>query len=332
MKTLSEFTKLSLKKLADKVDRYLCEVFPAVEKDQLDDLNGVGGIQKLCNALVESIDSFLSPEEETKIKQLSPAEYIGKTMYYLCADGIETADIGGITISSDGTIYLTDPLGIFIGDTNDSYLSLAEAQENFAKKYSSLPDFRLCDVRNALHLDSIDFKEKDFKNNTAIYRFDFAGKRIEFEADETKLCFYVMDQERQDAILWNAITNAFREPIFIMEKEFSRIPDCMCLDSGSGLCHYEEDGNIVDICVSGCVDVRYEGNRYLHFSEMPEKLQKMFHDGSAYNDPNIYIEENNWYELSFNDGDETRDVSYLQGYTPEQLKDFCHRFVIRHKI
>lgn len=128
------------------------------------------------------------------------------------------------------------------------------------------------------------------------------------------------------------VTNAFREPIFTMEKEFSRIPDCMCLDSGSGLCHYEEAGNIVDICVSGCVDVRYEGNKYLHFSEMPEKLQKMFHDGSAYNDPNIYIEESNWYELSFNDGYETRDVSYLQGYTSEQLKDFCHRFVIRHKI
>lgn len=326
MKTLSEFTKLSLKELADKVDRYLCEVFPAVEKDQLDDLNGVGGIQKLCNALVESIDSFLSPEEETKIKQLSPAEYIGKTMYYLCADGIETADIGRITISSDGIIYLMDPLGIFIGDTSNSYLSLAEAQENFVKKYSLLPDFHLCNVEDALRFD-VDVK--DVKDNTVMYQFDFAGKEIHFE---TELCFFAMDQTRQDTIVWDAITNAFREPIFTMEKEFSRIPDCMCLDSGSGLCHYEEDGNIVDICVSGCVDVRYEGNRYLHFSEMPEKLQKMFHDESAYNDPNIYIEGNNWYELSFNDGDETRDVSYLQGYTPEQLKDFCHRFVIRHKI
>lgn len=273
MKTLSEFTKLSLKELANEVD-----------------------------------------------------QYIGKPIYYLRADGIGTEDIGGITISSDGTIYLTDPLGIFIGDTNDSYLSLAEAQENFVKKYSLLPDFHLCNVEDALRFD-VDVK--DVKDNTVMYQFDFAGKEIHFE---TELCFFAMNQTRQDIIVWDAITNAFREPIFTMEKEFSRIPDCMCLDRGSGLCHYEEDGNIVDICVSGFVDVRYEGNRYLHFSEMPEKLQKMFHDGSAYNDPNIYIEENNWYELSFNDGDETRDVSYLQGYTPEQLKDFCHRFVIRHKI
>lgn len=328
MKTLSKFTKLSLKELADEVDRYLCEFFPAVEKDQLDDLNGVGGIQKLCNALVESIDSFLSPEEETKIQQISPAEYIGKTVYSAHPGGVEQKKVDHILTTSD-SIRLMGHYNELIGYMTNTFLSLDKAQSFYWKKYPHVLGCYPDNLIKALHLN-IDVK--DVKNNTVMYQFDFAGKEINFEVDETELCFFAMYQGRQDAIVWDAITNAFREPIFTMEKEFSRIPDSMCLDSGSGLCHYEEDGNVVDICVSGCVDVRYEGKKYLHFSEMPRKLKEMFRDGSAYHDPNIYIEENNWYEVSFNDGDATCDASYLQGYTPEELKDFCHRFVIRHKI
>lgn len=203
MKTLSEFTKLSLKELADEVDRYLCEVFPAVEEEQLDDLNGVGGIQKLCNALVESIDSYLNPDEKTNI-QFSPTEYIGKTMYSAYASGIEKAVIRSVCVLQDA-IYLYERDECLFGDLDNVFFSLSEAQAYWWKMYKSehtcMTDVSL---EKSLKLD-VDFKSKSFDTNTATYQFDFAGKEIEFEVDENENCFFGMSEETRNQMIWNAI-------------------------------------------------------------------------------------------------------------------------------
>lgn len=206
MKTLSEFTKLSLKELADEVDRYLCEVFPAVEEDQLDDLNGVGGILKLCNALVESIDSYLNPDEKTEI-QFSPTEYIGKTMYSAYASGIEKAVIRSVCILEEAIYLYEYDEECFFGNTDNVFFSLSEAQAHWWKMYKS-EHTCMTDLEESLKLD-VDFKSKGFDKNTATYQFDFAGKEIEFEVDENENCFFGMSKEARNQIIWNAIKAYF---------------------------------------------------------------------------------------------------------------------------
>ena len=101
-----------------------------------------------------------------------------------------------------------------------------------------------------------------------------------------------------------------------------KLPDSMCLDSGTMICHYEDGIDTIDVEVRGYVNVDYKGETYRHHSDMPKELQEMFADGSAYFDDNIFINESNWYEVSFN-FDEEYDVAEIDGMDVADLEEYC---------
>lgn len=104
--------------------------------------------------------------------------------------------------------------------------------------------------------------------------------------------------------------------------EVDVMPDSMCFDSGTNICHYEFDDHAIDIEVRGIVDVEYEGESYKHFTDMPKKLQEMFKDGTAWDNKGVKIIDNNWYE-AFYDYNVTSDYVELEGMKTSELKDYC---------
>lgn len=110
--------------------------------------------------------------------------------------------------------------------------------------------------------------------------------------------------------------------MFTMNVDRNKLPDSMCFDSGTHICHYKDGTDSVDIDVRGYVTVDFKEERFSHFSDMPSELQLMFKNGSAYNDDRVCILENNWYEVFFN-YDESYDVAEIEGYTEKELEEFC---------
>ena len=110
--------------------------------------------------------------------------------------------------------------------------------------------------------------------------------------------------------------------MFEMNVELNKLPDSMCFDSEINICHYEDGNDTIDIDVRGCVTVCYKDEIYRHFSDMPKELQDLFKNGKAYEDEEVVISENNWYEVFFNLY-EDYDVAEIEGYTPKELEDYC---------
>lgn len=107
------------------------------------------------------------------------------------------------------------------------------------------------------------------------------------------------------------------------------IPNSMCLDSGTSVCSYREDNDFIDVMVRGHVTVYFEGEKYIHFSDMPKELQVLFESGKAYDDDRVHIVENNWYEAFYTRDEETCeegspevfDVIDIAGSSIQQLKE-----------
>lgn len=112
--------------------------------------------------------------------------------------------------------------------------------------------------------------------------------------------------------------------MFVDLNEFSdgKLPDSMCYDSNTNICHYEDGNDTVDIDVRGYVTVVFNDDVYSHFSDMPEELQNLFINGTAYDDDRVVINENNWYEVFFND-DTDYDVAEIEKYTEKELEEYC---------
>lgn len=110
--------------------------------------------------------------------------------------------------------------------------------------------------------------------------------------------------------------------MFKMNVELNRLPDSMCFNSGTNICHYENENDTIDIDVRGYVTVYFEDEVYRNFSYMPKELQELFITGKAYEDERVVINENNWYEVFFN-WDKGYDVAEIEGYTQNELEDYC---------
>lgn len=110
--------------------------------------------------------------------------------------------------------------------------------------------------------------------------------------------------------------------MFNMYVELNKLPDSMCFDSGTNICHYENGDDTIDIDVRGYVTVDFDGETYRHFSDMPKELQELFKTNKAYKDDRVLITENNWYEVFFN-WDQDYDIAEIEGYTPKELEDYC---------
>ena len=112
------------------------------------------------------------------------------------------------------------------------------------------------------------------------------------------------------------------------------LKDSMLLDSDQEVISFKHKGYDVSVRICGEVRVEYENTRYESASEMPDELIQKFRDGSAYDDPDVEIIDNNWFEVFIDkDGGWTgySDVIDLEGDTEEDiisgLKDMVDEFI-----
>lgn len=125
--------------------------------------------------------------------------------------------------------------------------------------------------------------------------------------------------------------------IFINEKYNSKL-DSMCYDSGIILASCDIDDFKISIEVRGEVNVDYKSETYRHASDMPKELLNGFMDDSYSQDiflslvDDIYIYQNNWYEVFIYDNEGMFLNSFVKDFIPEKenigeymkdvLKDF----------
>ena len=110
--------------------------------------------------------------------------------------------------------------------------------------------------------------------------------------------------------------------MFEMFVKLDKVPDSMCFDSYTHICHYEDGDDTIDIVVNGYVTVYFEDEKYRHFTDMPNELQELFINGKVGEDNRVLVDENNWYEVFFNH-DEKYDVAEIEGCTSKELEDYC---------
>ena len=84
----------------------------------------------------------------------------------------------------------------------------------------------------------------------------------------------------------------------------SKLKNSMLLDSGQEVIALKYKGYDISVRVCGDVRVTYKDNLYKASSQMPEELLEKFRDSSAYEDPDVTIIDNNWFE-AFIDKDGT---------------------------
>lgn len=111
--------------------------------------------------------------------------------------------------------------------------------------------------------------------------------------------------------------------------------DSMCYDSGTQICSYGNKDSHVNIVIRGYVTVDYKDERYRHASEMPDELIKMFRNGKAYKHPDqIFILENNWYEVDWIKNGECVDGDVFEIGTPvskKELEKCCKEILQEYK-
>ena len=88
--------------------------------------------------------------------------------------------------------------------------------------------------------------------------------------------------------------------------DLRNINDSMELDSGQTIAELKIDNLDFTLEVRGHVNVTYNpdstkthegGDVYRCASDFPDELKKMFHDGKTGDTPNVYVDENNWFEI-----------------------------------
>lgn len=106
-----------------------------------------------------------------------------------------------------------------------------------------------------------------------------------------------------------------------LSKDFFNLRDSMCYDSGTEALTAKismDNGDIYDcvIATQGHVRVIYKGDVYKSACQMPDELIDKFYRGVAYDDGDLYCDENNWWEVMiYKNGDY---IDWLGGFM-----DFC---------
>lgn len=204
---VSETMKRMLKNLSDRLND-ASDMISDMSFDD-DDLNGTTGILTLCDDLADFIDNYLGSKSADGILLSNRllSNCIGKEIYSITGYQIDHDKCTSISLS-ESDVYLYTGYGVMIGSSDSCFLSLADAQKHYWELYhdSSFPGRSDLSFEDALMLD-LDYKSTNFKTDTYVYEFDFAGKTISLSVTGNIFC---RGSEERDQIIWDAICNAMR--------------------------------------------------------------------------------------------------------------------------
>lgn len=112
--------------------------------------------------------------------------------------------------------------------------------------------------------------------------------------------------------------------------------DSMLFDSGEVIAIMElDDTYSVCIEVMGEVRVTYKDELYTKASDMPDELLAKFRDLSAYEDNDIYIGNNNWFDIIFKKNgviDPDDDVADIEGLSEDELKELMYDALMHYRM
>lgn len=111
-------------------------------------------------------------------------------------------------------------------------------------------------------------------------------------------------------------------------EDMKPIKDSMQFDSDTEICSYvSPDGKFtVTIEVRGEVRLTYNDETYTKPSEFPQEVKEIIKNGDLWNNDEVYIGNNNWFELFIWDCDGDyidSDVVDIEGKTPEDIAEYC---------
>lgn len=99
--------------------------------------------------------------------------------------------------------------------------------------------------------------------------------------------------------------------------ELNEIIDSMLFSSGDTICTLFVGDEKISIEVQGEVRVNYKDEPYYDVSEFPSELVKLFESGDAYDDDDVVLDSNNWFECCYFD----ENGVYIDSDVIEDLED-----------
>lgn len=97
------------------------------------------------------------------------------------------------------------------------------------------------------------------------------------------------------------------KPKFTCVNDIADINSTMEVESGTELARLEKNGLITALMVYGLVRVLYKDEIYNSPAQFPGELKKAFHDGTAWDNPDIDVRHNNWAEIVFYKKDDEKN-------------------------
>lgn len=111
-------------------------------------------------------------------------------------------------------------------------------------------------------------------------------------------------------------------------EDMKPIKDSMQFDSDTEICSYvsPDEKFTITIEVRGEVRLTYKDETYTKPSEFPQEVKEIIKNGDLWNTDEVYIGNNNWFELFIWDCDGDyidSGVVDIEGQDPEYIAKYC---------
>lgn len=117
-----------------------------------------------------------------------------------------------------------------------------------------------------------------------------------------------------------------KKELFNSYVDLTNIADSMLISSNTIIASYENPSTEVylELRVQGIVDVYYKDKEYRDPADFPQELKDAIQKMSLFEIPDLYVSNNNWFELFVYDKEGefvSSDVVDVENQTPDQIKE-----------
>lgn len=113
--------------------------------------------------------------------------------------------------------------------------------------------------------------------------------------------------------------------------DLSQYVDSMLFDSGETIAKLTYGNWTCYVDVSGEKKIWFKDEQYRYVQDYPEELIEAFKNGTAYDNPNINICDNNWFDIVvYQDGEYIADdvvEDDISKYNKKQLKEMMKEYL-----